>query len=160
MAKFGGGASGNMYKYYADLADDFPFVERHQPSMGGEVALLVREPVGVVGAIVPWNSPTSAAAMKVAPALIAGCTVVLKASPEAPSAMYVLGRNGSPNRLAFRRAINCLTRIARSLNCSCAIRVSTRSLSRARRLPVVASHRSAVSEWLATRSSSEASPQG
>jgi ABC-type transport system substrate-binding protein len=52
--------------------------------------LLVREPVGVVGAIIPWNAPLSLIAYKVAPALIAGCTVVLKASPEAPGEAYVV----------------------------------------------------------------------
>jgi len=44
----------------------------------------VREPVGVVAAIAAWNTPMSLAAHKVAPALLAGCTVVLKAPPEAP----------------------------------------------------------------------------
>ena len=43
-----------------------------------------REPVGVVGAIVPWNFPLAIALWKVAPALAAGCTVVLKPSPETP----------------------------------------------------------------------------
>ena len=50
----------------------------------------MREPVGVVGAIIPWNAPLSLIAHKVAPALIAGCTVVLKASPEAPGEAYVV----------------------------------------------------------------------
>ena len=44
------------FDYYADLAETFPFEERAQPSMG-EFGLLVREPVGVVGAIIPWNAP-------------------------------------------------------------------------------------------------------
>jgi aldehyde dehydrogenase (NAD+) len=46
--------------------------------------LLVREPVGVVGAIIPWNGPLGLIGHKVGPPLIAGCTVVLKSSPEAP----------------------------------------------------------------------------
>ena len=50
----------------------------------------MREPVGVVGAIIAWNGPLSGALYKVAPALIAGCTVVLKASPEAPGAAYII----------------------------------------------------------------------
>ena len=54
-----------------------------------ERALLVREPVGVVGAIIPWNGPLTLACHKIAPALLAGCTVVLKASPEAPGEGYV-----------------------------------------------------------------------
>src|SRR5207245_1026561 len=57
---------------------------------GGEVALLVREPVGVVAAIVPWNAAPGAISSKVGPALIAGCTVIVKVSPEAPGAAYIL----------------------------------------------------------------------
>ena len=59
-------------------------------SASGNVGLLVREPVGVVAAIIPWNAPASLIAYKCAPALLAGCTVILKASPEAPGAGYVL----------------------------------------------------------------------
>jgi acyl-CoA reductase-like NAD-dependent aldehyde dehydrogenase len=52
--------------------------------------MIVREPVGVVGAIIPWNGPMGMIGNKVAPALLAGCTVVLKAAPEAPGEAYVL----------------------------------------------------------------------
>src|SRR4029453_2342169 len=75
---------------YAALADTFAFEEEHQPTLGGDFGLLVREPVGVVGAIIPWNAPMSLIAHKVGPALLAGCTVVLKSSPEAPGEAYVL----------------------------------------------------------------------
>ena len=47
-------------------------------------AWIVREPVGVVAAIVPWNSQLFLSAVKVGPALAAGCTVVLKASEDGP----------------------------------------------------------------------------
>lgn len=50
----------------------------YQPAGRDVIAWTVREPVGVVGAIVPWNSPLILTAMKLAPALAAGCTVVLK----------------------------------------------------------------------------------
>jgi aldehyde dehydrogenase (NAD+) len=83
-----GGAA--TFEYYAGLAETYPFEERAQPSLGGELGLLVREPVGVVGAIIPWNAPMSLISYKVAPALLAGCTVILKASPEAPGEAYVL----------------------------------------------------------------------
>ena len=77
-------------RFYADLADDYPFEEPFTPSAaslaGGGVGLLVREPVGVVGAIIPWNGPLGADPVKVAPALLAGCTVIVKVSPEAPGA--------------------------------------------------------------------------
>ncbi|WP_214109692.1 aldehyde dehydrogenase family protein [Acrocarpospora catenulata] len=53
-------------------------------------ALILREPVGVVAAITPWNYPLHQAVCKVAPALAAGCTVVLKPSELAPLAAYAL----------------------------------------------------------------------
>jgi aldehyde dehydrogenase (NAD+) len=82
----------NQYRFYANLASTFEFVERREPSDGlGGAGFLAREPVGVVGAIVPWNGPQVLAALKVAPALLAGCTVVLKPSPEAPLDAYILG---------------------------------------------------------------------
>ena len=76
--------AGHFYRYYAGLADTFPFEEEHKTVSGAKTGLLVREPVGVVGAIIPWNGPIMITAFKVAPALIAGCTVVIKGSPEAP----------------------------------------------------------------------------
>ncbi len=79
---------GNVFDYYAGLGDSFPFIEQHTPS-GGAVGYLVREPVGVVGAIIPWNAPLSLLTYKVAPALIAGCTIIIKASPEAPGAALI-----------------------------------------------------------------------
>ena len=82
----------SVFESYADMADTFPFVQRHVPGPtgGGGVGLLVQEPVGVVAAIVPWNGPAVIGAYKVSPALLAGCTVVLKMPPEAPSAGYIL----------------------------------------------------------------------
>lgn len=90
VAQYSGQMAGATFSYYADLAETFPFEETAKPTMGGEFALIVREPVGVVGAIIPWNAPLVIAAYKIAPALIAGCTVILKASPEAPGEAYVL----------------------------------------------------------------------
>lgn len=72
----------------ADLADSFEFVERHVPTGGAGVGYLVHEPVGVVAAIIPWNAPMPLLVYKLGPALLAGCTVVVKGSPEAPSAAY------------------------------------------------------------------------
>ena len=77
------------FDYYAGLADTFPFEEEATPE-AGQFGLIVREPVGVVGAIIPWNAPLIMITYKVAPALLAGCTVVLKCSPEAPGEGYVL----------------------------------------------------------------------
>lgn len=91
VAKAFAGTIGGVYEYYAGLADSFPFEERFDhPPMGGRVALLVREPVGVVGSIVPWNAPINIMAYNIAPALLAGCTVIVKSSPEAPGAGYLM----------------------------------------------------------------------
>jgi len=73
---------------YAGFAETFAFEEPRPTATGTGFGLLVREPVGVVGAIVPWNGPVALIAHKVGPALLAGCTVVLKLSPEAPGEGY------------------------------------------------------------------------
>lgn len=65
---------------YADIVEGFTF-EEHRPN-DSSTTIVTREPVGVVAAIVPWNFPQVLALMKLAPALAAGCTVVLKPSPE------------------------------------------------------------------------------
>lgn len=77
------------FRDYADIAENFEWVERH-PSQAAHTGLLVREPVGVVAAIVPWNSPLSTATVKIAPPLIAGCTVILKSAPETPLEGYII----------------------------------------------------------------------
>ena len=77
------------FDYYAEVAQTFPFEELATPTFGG-FGLLVREPVGVVAAIVPWNAPMRLISNKVPAALLAGCTVVLKASPEAPGEALLL----------------------------------------------------------------------
>lgn len=81
---------GQAWQAYADLAETFSFEEQMHPTAGGEFGLLVREPVGVVGAIIAWNGPLAMITHKLAPALLAGCTAVLKASPEAPGEAYVM----------------------------------------------------------------------
>jgi betaine-aldehyde dehydrogenase len=73
-----------LLRDYAAMADTFAFVERHPPTAGGNIGLLIHEPVGVVAAIIPWNAPMLMLGSKLAPALLAGCTVVVKMSPEAP----------------------------------------------------------------------------
>ncbi len=86
-----GSVLAGVYEYYAGLAETFPFAEHRTPSPGsGNIGLLVREPVGVVAAIIPWNAPSSLIAYKIAPALLAGCTVIIKAAPEAPGAAYIV----------------------------------------------------------------------
>ena len=77
------------FDYYAGLAETFAFEKVVTPTYGN-FGLLSREPVGVVGAIIPWNAPLGLISYKVAPALLAGCTVVLKSSPEAPGEGHLL----------------------------------------------------------------------
>ena len=79
----------HTFRFHAGLADTFEW-EKPCVSADGLRSLLVREPVGVVGAIIPWNATNALVAHKTAPALIAGCTVVLKGSPEAPASPYLL----------------------------------------------------------------------
>ena len=89
VARHAGRIAFGALEQYAALADTFPFEERVTPTIGGSFGLLVREPVGVVGAIIPWNAPTALICHKIGPALLAGCTVILKSAPEAPGEGYV-----------------------------------------------------------------------
>ncbi|MEU8955520.1 aldehyde dehydrogenase [Streptomyces sp. NPDC048518] len=70
------------------VARDFTYEEARDGVLGR--LLVRREPVGVVAAVVPWNVPQFTAAAKLAPALLAGCPVILKTSPEAPLDAYIL----------------------------------------------------------------------
>jgi aldehyde dehydrogenase (NAD+) len=70
-----------VLRYLAGLLAGACFEEERPGHLGG-TTIVRREPVGVVGAIVPWNYPQTLAAFKYGPALAAGCTVVLKPSPE------------------------------------------------------------------------------
>jgi aldehyde dehydrogenase (NAD+) len=72
-----------IFNYYADLAGTYAFDEVRTGVLNPQV-LVTREPVGVVGAIAPWNVPLFIAAAKLAPSLVAGCTVVYKPAPETP----------------------------------------------------------------------------
>ena len=72
-----------VFNYYAGLAATFAFDEVRSGVLNPEV-LVSKEPVGVVGAIAPWNVPLFIASAKLAPALLAGCTVVYKPAPETP----------------------------------------------------------------------------
>ncbi|SFO02660.1 aldehyde dehydrogenase [Sphingomonas sp. OK281] len=65
---------------------------RHVAAEAEALTYTLREPVGVVGQIVPWNVPLSTAILKLAPALAAGCTVVIKPSEETPLSMLRLGQ--------------------------------------------------------------------
>jgi betaine-aldehyde dehydrogenase len=81
-------ASTMIMDYYVGLAGSYHFEELRQGVMGP--ALVRREPLGVAGAIVPWNVPLFTTALKLAPAWIAGCTMVLKPAPETPLDAFLL----------------------------------------------------------------------
>lgn len=91
MAKFGGVMSASeQLRYNAGWATKLNG-ETVTPSAPGEWhAFTTREPVGVVGAIVPWNFPFVMAVAKIAPALAAGCTVVLKPAEQTPLSAIIL----------------------------------------------------------------------
>jgi betaine-aldehyde dehydrogenase len=72
-----------IFNYYADLTTGYAFDEVRAGMLNPQV-LVTKEPVGVVGAIAPWNVPLFIAAAKLAPSLAAGCTVVYKPAPETP----------------------------------------------------------------------------
>ncbi len=81
----------DYYRYYAGLADKIEGA--HLPIDKPDMEVwLHREPVGVVAAIVPWNSQLFLSAVKIGPALAAGCTVVLKASEDGPAPMLEFAR--------------------------------------------------------------------
>lgn len=77
-----------VLNYYADLAETHAF-EADRAGFLNPVKVR-QEPIGVVAAITPWNVPLFTAMLKIAPALAAGCTVVLKPSPETPLDAYYL----------------------------------------------------------------------
>ena len=81
--------------YWADLAEQYVYEApmRDITFMGQpQRRLLRREPVGVVGAITPWNFPLYLNLAKLGPALAAGCTIVLKPAPDTPWSATVVGR--------------------------------------------------------------------
>jgi gamma-glutamyl-gamma-aminobutyraldehyde dehydrogenase len=80
----------NTFRWYGQLADKLTDESPH--TAPDALALVTREPAGVVGAVVPWNFPLTLASWKVAPALAAGCTVVLKPSENSPLSALLLGR--------------------------------------------------------------------
>ena len=81
-------AAADVFEFYAGLAGKLYGESFTLPS--GSMINLVKEPVGVVGMITPWNFPLTQTARKVAPALAAGCTIVIKPASYTPAATYEL----------------------------------------------------------------------
>lgn len=80
-----------VLRYYAHLASTLT-PEESRPSPVGFNTIVRREPIGVVGAIVPWNFPVILSLMKIGPALAAGCSIVLKPSPETVLDCFVVAQ--------------------------------------------------------------------
>ena len=79
-------------RFYGELADKE--AGEITPTEEGELSLVTREPVGVVAAVVPWNFPLTLGGWKLAPALAAGCTVVLKTAEQSPLSMQRVAELG------------------------------------------------------------------
>ncbi|MCW2796088.1 aldehyde dehydrogenase [Nocardioides sp.] len=82
-------ASWMMLESFLNIARAFPWEEVRPAALGGDV-IVRRESVGVVAAIPPWNVPQFTTISKVAPALLAGCTIVVKPAPETPLDSYLM----------------------------------------------------------------------
>jgi aldehyde dehydrogenase (NAD+) len=78
-----------LFEYYANLIQSYPLVDERRGGHGERV-LIVKEPVGVVAAITPWNAPLVLLCYKAAAGLAAGCTIVAKPAPETPADAYIL----------------------------------------------------------------------
>jgi aldehyde dehydrogenase (NAD+) len=82
-------ASWMMLNTFAGIAAAFPWEETRTGMLGTDV-IVRHEPVGVVAGIVPWNVPQFVTIAKLAPALLAGCTIILKPAPETPLDSYLM----------------------------------------------------------------------
>jgi aldehyde dehydrogenase (NAD+) len=91
MAQGSSAGASAILNYYAGLIET-QGIEEVRPSQGmqSKYAVIVKEPVGVVAAVAPWNGPLMTMMMKVAPALAAGCTVIMKPSPESPLEAFLI----------------------------------------------------------------------
>lgn len=78
-----------FFRWYAELADKT--FGKIAPTGDDALALIVKEPAGVAGAILPWNFPFLMAVWKIAPALAAGCSIVVKPAEQTPLSTLKLG---------------------------------------------------------------------
>src|SRR5437762_13445890 len=88
-AEFDVADAAHCFEYYGGLASKIHGETLDVPD--NVLSMVVREPVGVVGQIIPWNYPILMAAWKLAPALAAGCTTVLKPAEQTPLSALMLG---------------------------------------------------------------------
>ena len=78
-----------FFRWYAELADKT--FGKIAPTADDALALIVKEPAGVAGAILPWNFPFLMAVWKIAPALASGCSIVVKPAEQTPLSTLKLG---------------------------------------------------------------------
>jgi aldehyde dehydrogenase (NAD+) len=89
LTRYLSGQPPELFEYYGKLIQSYPLVDERKGGHGERVRV-VKEPVGVVAAITPWNAPLVLLCYKVAAALAAGCTIVAKPAPETPADAYIL----------------------------------------------------------------------
>jgi len=99
------GVTAEIFQFFSGLGSELK--GETVPISSAMLNYTVREPLGVVGAIIPWNAPLALAALKIAPALLAGNTVVLKTAESAPLAVLLLAE--ICNQHLPKGAINVLT---------------------------------------------------
>ena len=81
-------ALGHMIRGWVDMAKTVPTREI-RPGAVGDV-LVLREPVGVVAAVIPWNAPVLFIISKLLPSLLTGCPIIIKPSPDTPLSAYII----------------------------------------------------------------------
>ena len=89
FTRYASGQAPGLFAYYGNLIKQTKLVDE-RTRYDGRKARIVREPVGVVAAITPWNAPMVLLCYKVAAGLAAGCTIVSKPAPETPMDAYIL----------------------------------------------------------------------
>ena len=89
LTRYLSGQPPELFEYYGKLIQSYPLVDERKGGHGERVRV-VKEPVGVVAAITPWNAPLVLLCYKVAAGLAAGCTIVAKPAPETPADAYIL----------------------------------------------------------------------
>jgi acyl-CoA reductase-like NAD-dependent aldehyde dehydrogenase len=89
FTRYASGQAPGLFAYYGNLIKQTKLIDERTRA-DGRIARIVKEPVGVVAAITPWNAPMVLLCYKVAAGLAAGCTIVSKPAPETPIDAYIL----------------------------------------------------------------------
>ncbi|AMG87543.1 aldehyde dehydrogenase family protein [Bordetella bronchiseptica] len=118
------GAAG-IFRYYAGVAGEAK--GETVPGAEGTLAYSVREPLGVVAAIIPWNSPVAAAAVKIASAIAVGNTIVVKTAEDAPLSALKLA--ALCNAALPAGVVNCLTGYGSECGAALAMHPGVRKIS-------------------------------